>query len=68
LNAHTVESVAEALLMSGEVDELHFTPASPYRGIEPLIMDVADTKATFTQLTKIASQVLRARCSTGCIG
>jgi MoaA/NifB/PqqE/SkfB family radical SAM enzyme len=57
LNAHTVKSVIETLLVSGEVDELHFTPAIPYREFNtPVIVDIADTKAIFTQLTHMASE------------
>jgi MoaA/NifB/PqqE/SkfB family radical SAM enzyme len=58
LNSHTVKRVVETLLMSGEVDELHFTPASPYQERNtPLIVDVAETKAIFAQLTLVTQKV-----------
>ncbi len=58
LNSHTVKSVVEDLLLSGEVDELHFTPASPYREINvPHVMELEDTAAAFLQLIEVAPQV-----------
>lgn len=56
LNSHTTQSVIETLLMSGEVDELHFTPASPYgEQIVPLIMGVPETRAAFAGLQQVAA-------------
>ncbi len=57
-NAHTVKSVVAELLESGEVDELHFTPVSPYREPNtPVLMDVADASIAFGQLLQLTSEV-----------
>lgn len=62
LNAHTVKGVVETLLVSGEVDELHFTPASPYQERNtPLIVGIAETKAIFAVLTQMAHEAVADR-------
>ncbi len=56
LNAHSVKRVVEELLVSGEVDELHFSPVLPYREGNALIgMEASETLLAFSQLASVVT-------------
>ncbi len=56
LNYSTVREVGESLLVSGEVDEYHFTPMTPYRPVNmPIEMSPADFRVAFEQIAQLTS-------------